>query len=178
MTQKSGLPTKDEVREKLLRHIEVDAEFLKLQEEEIDPNARDYAIQVAGNWYVHAHVTENSKVAKYFPEELARESAELKTEFEGMVSESERAAYDSNPIVQRMKFPWFDNLDLSGNLRKQLTVDTMMEHNALTMMLGHDTGNRIEDTATRGVVSRVRSSDLYNRKKNLEERMMAHLDGS
>ena len=82
----------------------------------------------------------------------------------------------ADPTVQERNFPWFDNMDLNENLRKTLTIDKMVEYGANGTYLFSWIFDRINIAAMTDIALQIQSTDLYGRKKNLEERMIAYLE--
>ena len=107
--------SKGQVYERLKRHLEMTIEYISMMRKRGEKVSIELPI---GNWIVHAQVCDYPKVASYFTPELAFESAALCTEYDSILEKAEKNAYLKDPTVKERNFPWFDNLDLNQNLRK------------------------------------------------------------
>jgi hypothetical protein len=173
MDEEFKIPTREEVHARLKKHLEITLEYLTRIEEESEDIG--YGLPI-GNWFVHDVVSNYPQVAAYFSTDLAQRSASLWREWVGLINFCERRAYYDDPEIQQRNFPWFEGMELAENLRKKLTIDQMVEFGAKGTYFGDCFYDRINIAAMTEVAHKIQHSRLYDRKKVLEEAMIAHLE--
>lgn len=122
-----------------------------------------------GNWYVHDMVASTQEVSSYFSGNLSEESRLLWEEFARLINTCEKSAYLADITVQQKRFPWFANFDLDENLRKKLSIEQLATHDDKSTYLPDWIFGRIIGAALLGVVSQIKSTNLYRRKKILKK---------
>lgn len=171
MEEKFKVPTKEEVHLRLQKHLEITLEYLaRIGEKGVDIG---YELPI-GNWFVHDMVSNYPQVAGYFSEDLVRRSSSLWREWSGLVDFCERSAYYGDPEVQEKNFPWFEGMDLNQNLRKRFSIEQMIEFGTKGTYLDDGIYDRINIAAMTEVAHRIQHSRLYERKRVLEEAIIAY----
>jgi len=175
MVDENKIPSREEVHNRLKKLLESTLQYIESFEE----HGKETELQLIpdmSNWDVHEVVAKYPQVAAYFPQDLAKRSASLWQEWAGLYAFCGRRAYYDNLHVQSRNFPWFEEMDLYKNLKKKLTIGQMAEFGANGTYLYDWEQNTIANDAMTEIIRRVKSSRLYDRKKNLEERMINHLE--
>ena len=133
---------------------------------------------VIGNWLAYVLITDDEKIAGYFPAEMSEEAKGMVKEWDSWVGACEKETYLESRHVKERNFPWFDYMDLHENLHKFLTIDEMAKYRAIGT--GLSVTDREEDLIVLDCNKRIntqpRTLDIYQRKKTLEERMIRHLE--
>jgi hypothetical protein len=158
------------VKRRLKQHLKTTIAHLKVVEDLNDANT-----VVSGNWVVHDLVGMSPEIADYFSEDLQDESKTLVQEWYKLVIEKEKEAFMNHEYLQGVIFPWFDNMDLDQNLKKVLTWDERQEFDATSSLPGYIIDEIITDSWTL-IAIELKTNGLYQKKKNLEERMLADMD--
>lgn len=134
-----------------------------------------------GGFRVHFYVRESTKVAAYFPTDVSKQSIELINERDKLYNECGKNAFLEDSEIQRINFPWLDNLDLSGNIQKILSIEDMAKYK-VKMREIHDPvkiiDQRILFAALKELYLRYYNTKIYDRKKTLEENMAEFLENS
>ena len=175
MNDEIEIPTKNEVLIKLKRHLEVGNEYLEILAKEGDSCI---TVPSGANFYVHYMVRTQPVVAGYFDSSMAEESGQLDAYWDTLVEECEIEAYLRHPYVQRGNFPWFDGLSLEENLRKSFTIDQMIEYElkGTALSISEPEIDRAVFDCWGLVAQRVIKEGFYEKKVNLEEKMIAYLE--
>jgi hypothetical protein len=166
------IPSKLEVVELIRRHIELGYDYRRLLDENLDSFVLN-----GGNFKTHYLVRTLPEVAAYFSPELAAESASIDEEESGIVSACEKETFQTTRYIRDRNFPWFEGLDLGKNLTKQLTFEQMMQYQTRGTSGGLSDYeiDRVQMECLNLISKKVAESCIYNRKINLEQRMVNFL---
>lgn len=135
-----------------------------------------YGATAVAIWAIYAHIGRDDQVASYFTPELIVESDKLLHEWENLVTRVEKEIYHQDVDISMWQFPWFDNLDLAGNVTKQLTPEQMREYGAKLDKLPGDMLGNFREHAFYAVDGDPETRDLIEKKVDLDRRLMQHLE--
>jgi hypothetical protein len=140
-------------------------------------NGNDHSgIVPVGLWAVYDEITSLEVYEKYFSPDLLSEIRELRSAWDTFVESCEKQAYESSDEIRRWFFPWFDELDLKGNLKKQLTSEQMTEYRALIDKLPSYLARDVHDRAFQLIDGNPESWGIFVLKKWLDERLIDYLE--